>query len=161
MSIKLIIQGTPIEFPSSGSSPNWAPGVIEAIQALAGAVNSVTGTYDVPPQTQNIEDNNPSTNVEINNMIFPFQEVRGATIFYSVSRKTDIAEVAEAGMIQIVFNNSNPSNNKWEIQREYVGDGKISFNITDLGQMRFSTEILPGISHTGTLSYRAIAILNE
>jgi hypothetical protein len=167
MAIKLIIQGTPIEFPSSGSSPNWAPGVIEAIQALADAVNSITGAYDVPPQVQNIDQNNLSTNVEVNNMIFPFQEVRGATVFYTVYRKTensgppDGVELAEAGTIQIVFNNANPTNNKWEIQREYVGNAKISFNITDVGQMRFSTEEITGINHNGVLSFRAIAILNE
>lgn len=167
MAIKLIIQGTPIEFPSSGGSPNWSPAVIEAIQALANAVNSITGAYDVPPQVQNIDQNNPSTNIEVNNMVFPFQEVRGATVFYTVYRKTensgplDSQEVSEAGTIQIVFNNANPVDNKWEIQREFVGDAKISFNITDIGQMRFSTKELSGINHSGVLSFRAIAILNE
>lgn len=167
MAIKLIIQGTPIELPESGASPNWAPGVIEAIQALTAAINGVAGTYDVPPQVQNIDANNPSINVDVNNVVFPFEEVRGATIFYTVYRKTDNSgppdgvELAEAGTLQIVFNNSNPVNSKWEIQREFVGDGRISFSITDIGQVRFTTEEVTGINHTGLLSFRAIAILNE
>jgi hypothetical protein len=167
MAIKLTIQGTPVELPESGASPNWAPGVIDAIKTLTVAINGVAGTYDVAPQVQNIDANNPSTNVTINNLVFPSNEVRGATIFYTVYRKTvnsgppDGVELAECGTLQIVFNNANPVNNKWEIQRDYVGDAKITFSITDLGQIRFTTELVTGINHTGLLSYRAIAILNE
>jgi hypothetical protein len=166
MAIKLIIKGTPVELPESGQSPNWAPGIIEAIQALSEAVNSISGTYDVAPQVQNISAFPESSNIEINNLVFPAEEVRAATIFYSVYRKTETdgpnlgQELAEAGTLQIVYNPSNPVNNKWEIQREFVGNANMQFSIDDLGQMKFTTEEMTGIDHTGILSYRAISILN-
>lgn len=162
----IIIKGTPIEFPSSGSSPNWAPSVIEAVEALADAVNSVTATYDVPPQVQNIDANNNSSNVNINNLNFPASDVRAATVYYSVHRKTDNSgppdgqEVTEAGTIEINYNASRPIGQKWELVRMGQSDALIDFNITDLGQIQFSTQALTGISHTGLISYRALAILN-
>ena len=166
MAIKLIIKGTPVELPESGQSPNWAPGIIEAIQALSEAVNSISGTYDVAPQVQIINAFPESSNIEINNLVFPAEEVRAATIFYSVYRKTETdgpnsgQELAESGTLQIVYNPANPVNNKWEIQREFIGNANMQFSIDDLGQVEFTTESMTGIDHTGILSYRAISILN-
>jgi hypothetical protein len=162
----IIIKGTPIEFPSSGASPNWSPAVIEAVEALAEAVNSVTATYDVAPQVQNIDANNNANNVNINNLNFPATDVRAATVYYSVHRQTedsgppDGQEVVEAGLLEINYNESRPIGQKWEIVRTGQSDALIDFNITDLGQIQFSTQPLTGISHTGIISYRALAILN-
>lgn len=163
---KILIKGTEIDFPSSGASPNWAPAIVEVVEALADAVNSVTATYDVPPQIQNIDANNSSTNVNINNLNFPAIDVRAATVYYSVYRKTqnsgppDGKEVTEAGLLEINYNASRPVGQKWEIVRTGQSNALINFNITDLGQIQFSTQPLTGISHTGIISYRALAILN-
>jgi len=162
----IIIKGTPIQFPDSGASPNWAPAVIEAVEALSEAVNSVTATYDVPPQVQNIDANNSSNNVSLNNLNFPASDVRAATVYYSVSRKTqasgppDSQEVVEAGTLEINYNASRPVTQKWELIRTGGSDALIDFSITDLGQIQFSTRPLTGINHTGLISYRALAILN-
>lgn len=163
----IIIKGTPIAFPDSGSSPNWAPSIIEAVEALADAVNSVTATYDVPPQVQNIDANNSSTNVNINSLNFPASDVRAATIYYSVHRQTqdsgppDGQEVTEAGTLELNYNASRPITQKWELVRVGQSDALIDFNVTDLGQVQFSTEALTGITHTGIISFRAIAIMND
>jgi hypothetical protein len=163
---RIIIKGTPIDFPNSGASPNWAPAVIEAIEALSEAVNAVTATYDVAPQAQNIDANNSSTNVDLNNLSFPSSDVRAATIYYTVYRSTedsgppDGQEVTEAGTLEINFNASRPTTQKWELVRSGASDALIDFNVTDLGQIRFSTTALTGINHTGIVSYRAITITN-
>jgi len=65
---KLIIKGTPVNIPDSAASPNWAPGIIQAFEQLTDAVNTITGSFDVAPQTQNIDANNSSTNVNITNL---------------------------------------------------------------------------------------------
>ena len=167
MAIPLIIKGTLVEIPSSAQSPNWAPGIIAAFRALAEAVNSITGTYDIAPQIQNIDANNSSNDVVITNLAFPISEVRSATIFYSVYRKTedsgppDGQEVAEGGVLLVVYNASNPTTNKWEITRDFAGDAQITFEISDTGQFSFSTTPLTGINHEGIISFRAIAVQNN
>lgn len=162
----ITIKGTEIDIPSSGASPNWSPAIIEAFQAIADAVNSVTATFDVAPQAQNIDANNASTNIDLNNLIFPSADVRAATIYYTVYRITepsgppDGQEVTEAGTLEISYNASRPVTQKWELVRSGQNEAYIDFNITDLGQIRFSTTALTGINHTGIVSYRAIAIMN-
>lgn len=162
----IIIRGTPYEFPSSAASPNWAPAVIETVEALAEAVNLTTATYDVPPQVQNIDANNSSTNVPITNLNFPATDVRAAIIYYSVNRTTedsgppDGQEVVEAGTLEINYNGSRPVTQKWEMLRSYGGDGEITFSVTDTGQILFSTTPLTGINHSGIISFRALSILN-
>jgi hypothetical protein len=164
---RLIIQGTVVNLADSGSSPNWSQGLIDSIVALTDAVNSISGTYDVAPQIQNIDANNSSTNVNISNLVFPVAEVRSATIFYSVYRITensgpsDGQEKAEGGTLTIVYNAANPVSTKWEIARERVGSANITFSISDIGQVQFSTTALTGINHIGTLSFRAFAVLNS
>jgi hypothetical protein len=163
MSVKITIKGTVITLPTSGASPNWSPAIIEAFKAIADAVNSVTGTYDVAPQTQNIDSNNPSSDIELSNLNFPPADVRAATVYYTVYRKTTGVgrqEVTEAGTLEISYNDGRASNKKWEIVRSGQGDASINFAISDLGQIRFSTTAITGDNHTGIVSYRAISILN-
>lgn len=162
----ITIKGTEINLPDSGASPNWAPAIIEAFEALADAVNSISATFDVAPQAQNIDANNSSTNVDLNNLNFPSSDVRAATVYYTVFRMTqnsgppDGQEVVEAGTLEISYNDDRPVTQKWEMVRSGQSEAFIDFNITDLGQIRFSTTALTGINHTGIVSYRALAILN-
>ncbi len=163
---KITIKGTIIDIPSSGASPNWSTGIIEAFQATADALNSVSGTYDVAPQVQNIDANNASSNIDLNNLIFPSVDVRAATVYYTVYRKTDASgppdgqEVTESGTLELNYNNARSVTQKWEMVRSGQSEAYIDFNITDLGQVRFSTTALSGINHTGIIAYRAISILN-
>jgi hypothetical protein len=161
MSVKIIIKGTTITLPSSGASPNWSPAIIEAFKALADAVNAVTGTYDIAPQVQTIDDipNNQLTSID--NLSFPPLDVRAATIYYTVYRKTNLDEVTEAGTLEISYNDKRSvPNTKWEMVRMGQSDASIDFSITDLGQVLFTIRPLSGSSHEGKISYRAIAILN-
>jgi hypothetical protein len=166
MAITLLIKGTPVSIPNSGESPNWSEGIIDALTALTEAVNAITGTYDVAPQVQNIDANNASTDVNIANLVFPVSEVRSAVIYYTVHRETedsgsgDAQEMVEGGTLTIVYNAANSVGNKWELVRVAAGSANITFEVTDVGQVQFTTTALTGINHTGTLSFRAISILN-
>lgn len=166
---RIIIKGTPIELPNSGQSPQWSPAILEAFQALADAVNVFTGSFDVAPQTMNIDVYNSSSNIDITNLSFPPADVRAVMIFYTVYRKTDETtvasgdnmEVAETGTLSCVYNNSRPSNQKWEVGRVGPGNAYIDFNMNDIGQLQFTTTALSGVNHTGIVSYRALSILNS
>lgn len=161
MAITITIQNKPISFPESGTSPNWAPAVIAFAEAVEAALAGLTGGYDVAPQTQNIDAANPLTDIDITALSFPPVDVRAVTIYYAVTRQTDSAEVAEGGTIEMVYNGSNPNGNKWEIVNTHAGEAKIEFSVTDTGQLRYSTEAIAGINHTGKITFRAIAVLNS
>lgn len=162
----ITIKGTAINIPASGASPNYAPAIIEAFQAIAEAVNVFTGTFDVAPQTITIDVYNPGVNIPIDNLVFPPSDVRAVSVFYTVFRKTDnsgpsdAVSLAETGTLEMVYNAARPATKKWEIGRMGEGDANIIFTVTDIGQIQFTTETVTGINHVGILSYRALSILN-
>lgn len=154
----IIIQGTPIDFPDSDQSPNWAPAVIQFAQAVEAALSIAIGTFDISPQVMNIDASNPGTNVNIHNLSFSTTQVRGAFIRYTVYRNTSTTTAVEGGTIEIVYNPAGPVNNKWEISRVRTGNAFIDFTVTDVGQVQFTTATLSGINHVGRLSYEANAL---
>jgi len=166
MSVKITIKGRTVDFPVSGDSPDWGPAVTEFAQSVEEAINSVAGTFDVAPQIQIIDASNPGTNVIIDNLLFPPTDVQGATIYYAVYRKTDETtlgsadnvSVSEAGQLVISYNEGS---GVFEMSRQGSGDASIEFDITNTGQIRFTTSTLTGINHTGYISYRALSVLNS
>lgn len=153
------VQGTLVQFPNSAAAPNWAEAVIQFAQLVETALATVIGAFDVAPQSIVIDAYNPGTNIDIPNLSFPTSSVRSAFIRYATFRDTDTTSAYEAGELVIVYNPDGPINNKWDVGQTLQGDGKITFNVTDAGQVRFSTTALAGASHTGNLVYVAQAIL--
>lgn len=157
----ITIQGTPIVFPVAGSSPQWAEAVDQFAKAVEGALNSVVGAFDVAPQAIIIDAFNPGTNIPISALSFPTATVRSAFIRYAVFRTTNSVSVYESGELEVVYNPNGPVGNKWEIAQRLVGDGDITFSITDTGQVEFSTTAIAGSSHTGKLTFVAQSILQS
>lgn len=157
---KITIQGTVINFPDSGASPNWAPAVVEFAEAVSAALGSVTGSYDVPPQVLQLP-NEINTNISIPRLSFPSTEVRSVVVTYAIYRKsTDTIEV-EAGELEFVFNSDS---NQWLMNREGVGTDVVnaSFHVTGSGQVQLSTTaMVSGAYEEGALSYQAKAILKS
>lgn len=165
MSNNINIQGTIISFPSSAESPNWAPAVDQFAQAVEGALASVVGAFDVAPQALIIDAYNPGTNINIAALSFPISTVRSAFIRYAVYRTTSNDLAGESGEISIFYNPAGPNGNKWELAQSILsgisGNGRITFNITDSGQIQFSTTALTGSSHSGKLTFVAQSILQS
>lgn len=156
MAITITIQGTPIDFPSSSESPNWAPALIQFAQLVEGAIQSFAGAFDIPPQFQNIDANDSSTDVLLTNLNFSTGAVRSAFVRYAVWRKSSLTEVVESGTIYLHYNESNPTNNKWEISQERNGSSaNISFMIDDSGQVKFTTTTIGGTNHQGKVHFAA------
>lgn len=161
MAIKINIGSTVIEFPESGQDPNWAPALVEFAQATAEVLSSVSGPFDVPTQYLNIDAYNPGVNIDLPNFSFPTSDVRGASLILTIKRSTTTESVSEWSNLDIVYNEGNLPGQKWEISRDFTGDASISFNITDSGQVTFTTETLSGLNHTGVISYAAKSLLQD
>lgn len=154
------IQGTIINFPDSGSSPNWAQPIIDFAKAVEGALGSFVGPFDIPPQIY-IMTSNANSNVDLPNLSFPTANVQGAFINYSVFRNTSTQTITETGSFMVNYNPTAGVGAKWEISREYIGNAQIQFNITDVGQVQFSTSLITGTGHVGRITYQAKSILQN
>jgi len=173
MSITIIVNSTPIDFPSSAQSPNWAPALIEFAQNTADALNGIVGPNDIPPQVMDIlnNDNEQTVQTASRSLAFPTDSVRAANIRYSVYRNSTTGNHTETGLLTVVYNPNAGFNEKWEIQRDFIGnltpegssgDGLtisgINFRINDDGQVYYTVKALTGTNYTGKLSFAAQAL---
>lgn len=170
MSITIIVNSTPIDFPSSAQSPNWAPALIEFAQNTAAALNGIVGPYDIAPQVMDILNDGAEHAVQTpaSALAFPTATVRAANIRYSVYRTNTAAEThAESGMMTVVYNTATAS---WEMQRDFAGNvtpiggsgsttSGITFRIDSSGQVYYSADILSSPGYAGKLSFAAQALL--
>lgn len=155
---KISIQGRLIDFPNSGTSPNYAPAIIDFAQAVADALAGVAGSYDVPPSVVALpSDVNNSISIPL--LTFPTAAVRSAFIRYAIYRTSDTTTEAETGTLEIIYNTTLGT---WQMSREAVGtDTKSVFTVTNIGQVQLTTTAIGGTYSGGTLSYVASAILQS
>jgi hypothetical protein len=155
----IVIQGTPIDFPNSASSPDWSPAVIQFAQAVETALNGVVGPFDISPQVLTLA-SNANTNLDIPNLAFSTSSVRGAFIKFAVYRKSTgsgATTVVESGNVIAVYN-ADATGNKWEWSTDFSGDSTATFNVTDTGQVQISTTAITGTYAAGFLTYSATAL---
>lgn len=156
MSIQINIQGTLIDFPTSGQSPNWAPAIVEFAQAVEKALDGVANEFDVPPSVVNIL--NGVTGENISALSFASSVVRSAEIKYSVYRKNDDPYLeAESGTLTVVYTGSD-----WAIQREFMSNRatpSVTFFISSTGQVSYNSELKNSLGYEGKLSFSAQTLL--
>jgi hypothetical protein len=161
MSFTITIQGTEIQFPASSESPNWSEAIDQFATSVEAALSGLAGAFDVPPQVYVIDSFNPVTDQALPNFAFPVTDVRSIYIRYAVFRTTSTTTAYETGNIMAIYSPDNPVNNKWDFSVDRVGDGQITFSITDAGQIQFSTQTLGGINHAGKITATAQAVLQN
>lgn len=166
MSIVITIAGTPVQFPSSGQDPNWAPAVIQFVELVANALSGIVGPFDVPPQAQDISGAsfNPTVSpVDIAALSFPTSEVRAVFIKYAIYRTaaSPTTAVHEAGDLTFVYDPAGPTNGKWEQTRESDGNALATFGMSDTGQVNISLAQIGTTSHVGKIVFSAVALLQN
>lgn len=156
MSVVIEVKGTPITFPSTGESPNWAPAIIEFAQATADALVGAVGPYDVPPTVNNIPAFNIGTGpFSIPELSFSISLVRSVVISYSIILNKAGGTSSEAGTIISYFDSNN--NPQWTLSRDYVGETYSDFSITSSGEVQLT--IPSGYGYIdGKISFSAKAL---
>lgn len=154
---QIIINGEPIAFPDTGTSPVNSEAQIQFALAVEAALSGLISTGDVSKQiyTLNVSQNT-AVDVTLTGLSFSTSVVRSTFIRYSVYREvTQPNAVYEAGEMTVVYNPNNPTNQKWEKQQERVGDASITFSIDDNGQFSFTTTSIGSGTHSGQIAFVA------
>lgn len=153
----IVINGVPIEYPNTGASPINSEPQIQFAQAVEAALSGLISTGDVSKQNFTLNaSQNVATGVTLTGLSFSTSVVRAAFIRYAVFREVTQPNTGyEAGEITVIYNPSNPTNQKWELQQDRVGDASISFSIDDNGQLYFSTTSIGTGTHSGKIAFVA------
>lgn len=156
----IVINGTPIDFPDTGTAPVNSEAQIQFAQEVAAALSGLVSTGDVPKQIFTLNSSqNVASNVTLTGLSFNVALVRAAFVRYSVYREvTQPNSAYEAGEMTVVYNANNPTNQKWELQQERVSDASISFAVDDNGQFSFSTTSIGTGTHSGAIAFTAQAL---
>lgn len=153
----LIINDQVIQFPDTADSPDWSPAIVQFAQAVADALAISVNTGDVFPQFFPLDAYNSASNISVPALFFSTNTTRSIFIRYSVYRQTDSANADEAGDMIAIYNANNSVGQKWSLSigNKTGHDGQIAFNITDTGQVQFSTTPLTGANHVGKFAFEA------
>lgn len=155
----IVINSQVIQFPNTASSPDWSQAIIQFAEAVEAALNSTIGQFDIPPSTYDISSFNPtSMATSIPGLAFSSTAVRGAYIRIAVGRTTSSASAFEITTIDAIYQPTNSPGSLWQLSQSTLGNGQISFTMTDTGQMQFQTNTLAGTDHTGVITFSATAM---
>lgn len=159
----ITIQGTPIDFPDDRASPDWAPGVIAFAVAVQNALETAVGPFDVQAQSFDISAYNSASNISLPGLAFPIGEVRAAFIDYAIFRTTSTSNAYEAGKITAIYVPGNSPGSIWVFTNTDITGigGQVVFNITDAGQVQFTSTALGGLDHTGQIAFSATVLLQS
>lgn len=156
-SIPLQIGNTIINFPSTGSSPDWSQGVIAFAEAVALQLQGISSPFDVLPAVQ-VLNTDLNTNLQIAGATFPSDSVRSFIFDYAVYRTNGTGYVEKGQFV----GEYNTQTGIWGLQRTFYGnkqtDGTsyLSFDMSG-DNVVFSSVAIGGSydSTNSTISYSA------
>lgn len=162
MSIKLTFGSKIVSIPENGASPSWGPGIVSAFQAIAQQLQGITSTFDIPPSVQVLATDS-NTNLNVQDGIFPSDQVRSFVFSYAIYKTNGVTSIAEDGRVEGVYDTLNSF---WMITHTFSGPRQPSgtpYNTFAMvgDQLTLSTDPIGGSydSSQSRLSYAAKTIL--
>lgn len=144
MSIPLSLNGTTYNYPENGQDlGTWGEDATAWAQAVTDILNTLVAPGDILATTANINDN-VSVATDVAGMNFDPTLVRATNVTYSIYRiSTDEPSGnTEDGTIFLNYDNNASPGSKWTLSQRTNGNAGVSFSITDLGQVQYtSTQI--------------------
>lgn len=115
---------------------------IDAALATAGG-GETTGSFSLA--------NNQATLADVTGLLFDGSTVRGAEIRYSIYRNSSLTEEVTIGSIQIGYKTVAAD---WVITNDFQAtNAGIVFDITNLGQVQYTSTNYGGTGYTGVLKF--------
>lgn len=126
----------------------------DTVTQLTNTVNSLITTGDILTAQDTIN-NNVSTATNINALLFPPASVRAAIVEFTVYRVTgnaDGQERVEVGTAYITYKNSGSI---FELTVVGSGGSGVTLSIDSNGQVKYTSDLMPGSNHAGKITFRA------
>lgn len=117
MSIKITVGNQTIDFPSSGTSPNWAQAIDDFAIAVSEQLSAIASIYDVSPRVQTLT-SDANSNLILAGAVFPNGSVRSFNFYYSIYRSNTVNAYSEEGIVSGTFNTLDST---WTLQQRYQG----------------------------------------
>lgn len=151
MSIPLSVNNTVFNYPTAGDPKGWGEEATAWATEVSLVLNDLKGPNDVLQSTSLIL-NNQSVMTDIIRLLFDPSSVRTAEISYNIVRSTNDESKNESGVITITY---DAKLGLFGISQESDGDSGVVFDVTNLGQVQYSSNLLNGLNYSGIITFRA------
>lgn len=155
MAITLIINNIPFEIPEQGEQQPWGEGVTAYLTEVAKVLNSVNGPSDILESVASIN-NNISTPTDITGFFFDATTVRSFAVRGNIYRLDDAVESSEEFLLAGLYQGASG----WVLTQEGMGNAGVTFSITSIGQVQYTSTNNAGTVHTGIIKFRGVGLLN-
>lgn len=149
MSKILIIGNSEYEFPEQGTNAPWGEQVTDWAVAVTEALTNVQQPNDIVTTTA-IINNNQSTLANISGFSFDTSEVVSINAEFIIKRNTDTTTLVEDGVIKGNFDGST-----WTCSQVSRGNAGVTFDITDAGQVQYTSTSVSGANYSGLIIFKA------
>lgn len=160
MSKTLVINNIPFEYPEQGEPSPWGEAATGWAQEVTTVLSSVNGPSDILESASDIV--NGATNLPINALLFNPLTVRSFSVRANIARyfvsgvTINNAKYQEVLLIGLY----NTQTGTWTLQEDGIGDADITFDLTDSGQITYSTGTMTGTgTYTAIIKFRGMGIL--
>lgn len=154
----VVLGGTTYLIPKAGTNPPWGTELNDYLKALAGAVGTVVTPGDIPVTTA-VALNNQVTPISVSGLSFDSTIVKAAFIDYEIFRSTSGVTKKEAGTLTLVYDSTAAPGMKWTLSRLANGDAGVVIDVTDAGQLTYTTDNMSGTGYAGQISFKAAVLI--
>lgn len=149
MSKILIIGNQEFEFPEQGTNAPWGEQVTDWAVAVTEALTIVQQPNDIVTTTALIN-NNQASFANIPGFSFDTSEVVSINAEFIIKRSTDTNNLVESGLIKGNFDGTT-----WTCSQVSQGNAGVTFNITDAGQIQYTSTSVSGTNYSGLIIFKA------
>lgn len=147
------IGSNPVIVPEAGDNPGWGEDTTELFDQIIDALADVQGPNDILTTSANLA-NNQITPASVPGLVFNTGQVQSIDVDYLVIRVYDsgATTVTESGKMY-----GNYDGSTFYLSVEATGDVGIAFDITNAGQVTYTTDDKPNHDST-TIRFKAKTI---
>ena len=143
----LRINGKVIPYPDDGSEPGWGENASTWASEVSTVLDSISGLGTISETQVTLENNLIEANKKsVSGLVFNQNLTTSSTIYYRISRKSDIStEIAETGELVVFYDGST-----WKMTRE-IKSGVVTgiyLDISSTGQVQYYSTNLPTTNPT-------------
>jgi hypothetical protein len=156
MSVTLIVNNVPFEYPEHGEQQPWGESATNWAKEVTKVLASIKGPYDLA-ETPALINSVQLTSESIQGMFFDSLNVRSFVVTGNITRTTDSEQRYEEFELRGLYKGSTTG---WVLQQESIGNSGVTFSINSSGQVQYVATVLSGnqATYSGLIKFRGIGI---
>jgi hypothetical protein len=155
MSVTLIVNNTPFEYPEQGEQQPWGESATNWAIEVTDVLSSLSGSSDILETSASIL-NNQTTKANILGLFFDINTVRSFVVQGNINR-TYGAGLQKNEQFTLTGINVGST---FDIQQDGIGESEVEISILPTGQLQYtSSDLSSGLA--GIMKFRGIGILKS